>query len=413
MQHGGEPGVRAWSRDSLSRREHDHGLSRPAWRSLLKDAAVRKLLLCGLFCGLLLAPLTARGADAVGPDAAKLADSKTKAIEFLKKSQSGDGTWTSSEAVGISGLAVYGLLSAGVPADDAVVAKGLTKLASFAQEDGRIAASGSRIPAYETAIAVMTLSLGNADGKFKPVIEKGEKFLRGIQFGASGDIEKTDPRYGGAGYGPGGGRPDLSNTSFFLEALQASGAKSDDPAVQRALVFVSRCQNLESEFNTSPDAAKVNDGGFFYSISTSGQGGSPAGRDQGGLRSYGSMTYGGFKSMLYAGVDEKDPRVKAALAWIKKNYTVTENPGMGNSGLYYYYYLFSKGLKASGMDQLEDEAGKKHDWRKELAEHLFATQKENGSWVNAKTDRWMEGDPNLVTAYVLVVLKNCEAPAAK
>ena len=373
-----------------------------------------KRLLSGLF---LLVPMMVSVAKAAGPDAAKLTAARTKGVDFLKKSQSDDGTWTSTEAVGISGLAVYGLLSAGVPADDPAVAKGLAKLASFAQDDGRICASGSRIPAYETAIAMMTLSQGNSSGKYSAIIEKGDKFLRGIQFGSAGDIDKTDPRFGGAGYGPGGGRPDLSNTTFFLEALQAAGAKSDDPAVQRALVFVSRCQNLESEFNTSPDAAKVNDGGFFYSISSSGAGGSPAGRNQGGpgaggLRSYGSMTYGGFKSMLYAGVDEKDPRVKAALEWIRKNYTVAENPGMGTSGLYYYYYLFSKGLKASGIDELEDESGKKHDWRKELAEHLFTLQKENGSWINPMTDRWMEGDPNLVTAYVLVALKNCETPAA-
>jgi squalene-hopene/tetraprenyl-beta-curcumene cyclase len=368
------------------------------------ERSMKRFLFSLAWVGLLVSSVAA-----AGPDPEAVARSRAKAIEFLKKSQSTDGTWTSPEAVGISGLVTYGLLQAGVPADDPVVAKALDKLASYSQPDGRISAPNGRIPAYETAIAIMTLSAANSSGKYTEVLGKGNKFLRGIQFDESKQVEKSDPRYGGAGYGPNGGRPDLSNTSFFLEALQASGAKSDDPAVQKAIIFVSRCQNLESEFNTSPDAAKVNDGGFFYSVSSSGQGGSPAGKnDQGGLRSYGSMTYSGFKSMLFAGVDQDDQRVKAALEWIKKNYTVKENPGMGTSGLYYYYYLFSKGLSASKIDMLEDDKGEKHDWRKELAEHLIATQKENGSWVNAKTDRWMEGDPNLVTAYVLTAFKYCE-----
>ena len=34
--------------------------------------------------------------------------------------------------------------------------------------------------------------------------------------------------------------------------------------MQRALVFVSRCQNLETEHNTTPFAAKNPDGGFYY-----------------------------------------------------------------------------------------------------------------------------------------------------
>lgn len=118
---------------------------------------------------LLLFPMMLSEARAAGPDAAKLTAARTKGIEFLKKSQSEDGTWTSTEAVGISGLAVYGLLSAGVPADDPVAEKGLARLASFAQKDGRICGSGSRIPAYETAIAVMTLSQGNSSGKYSEI----------------------------------------------------------------------------------------------------------------------------------------------------------------------------------------------------------------------------------------------------
>jgi squalene-hopene/tetraprenyl-beta-curcumene cyclase len=181
--------------------------------------------------------------------------------------------------------------------------------------------------------------------------------------------------------------------------------------VQKALIFVSRCQNLESEINNTPFAAKVNDGGFFYT--PAGKGGSPAGEtENGGLRSYGTMTYAGLKSMLYAGLTADDPRVKAALEWIAKNYSVDQNPGLDQNGLFYYYHTFSKALAARGLDVVEDAKGNKHEWRRELAEQLEKTQKSNGSWVNT-SPKWNEGDPNLATAFALLALSYCAEPAAK
>ena len=54
------------------------------------------------------------------------------------------------------------------------------------------------------------------------------------------------------------------------------------------------------------------------------------------------MTYAGLKSFLYAGVGKDDPRVVAALGWIKRHYTLAENPGQGQSGLFYFYQTFAK-----------------------------------------------------------------------
>ena len=73
----------------------------------------------------------------------------------------------------------------------------------------------------------------------------------------------------------------------------------------------------------------------------------------GGLRSYGSMTYAGLKSMIYAGVGPDDPRVKAAFKWAQKHYDLKTNPGMGTAGLYYYYHTFAKALDAMGVDRVE------------------------------------------------------------
>ena len=196
-----------------------------------------------------------------------------------------------------------------------------------------------------------------------------------------------------------------------MEALKSCGANADDPAMQKAMVFVSRCQNLESKYNTTRFADKVNDGGFFYTPAVGRQDSSRQ-TPNGGLRSYGSMTYSGFKSMIYAGLKKDDPRVKAAYDWIRKHYDVKNNPGMGDAGLFYYYLTFAKALDALGVDEIEDADGVKHDWRRELAEELARRQQKDGSWVNTNR-RWMESDPNLATSFALVALSYCKPKPVK
>jgi squalene-hopene/tetraprenyl-beta-curcumene cyclase len=240
-----------------------------------------------------------------------------------------------------------------------------------------------------------------AKGKYEAILRGGQEKLRGLQWDESEGKGPDDPFYGGAGYGS-KSRPDVSNMSFFLEALRETGVPADDPAMKKAVVFLSRCQNLDGEFNDQPWAKKVNDGGFIYS--TFGGGESMAGEAPGGgLRSYGSMTYAGLKSMIFAGLTADDPRVKAAREYIAKNYTVDENPAMGQNGLYYYYQTFAKALSALGEEKLTDAAGAEHDWRADLVAALAERQGPNGEWVNP-ADRWMEGDPNLVTGYALLAL---------
>src|SRR5256885_2053601 len=117
------------------------------------------------------------------------------------------------------------------------------------------------------------------------------------------------------------GRPDLSNAQIAIEALENAGMKKDDPAFQNALKFITRNQN-NSETNDQKFAG--NDGGFVYSPANDGE--SPAGVLIGAdgkrvVRSYGSMTYAGLKSMIYAGPSKDDPRAKTAWDWISKTYT--------------------------------------------------------------------------------------------
>lgn len=347
---------------------------------------------------------------ALGPDVNKLAEARRKAIDFLKTSQGDDGSWTSNESAGVTALVVTALIRNGVRLDDRAVAKGLKALQGFVRKDGGIYAVGSGQKNYETCVCVMALKAADSKGQYDAILARADKLLRGLQWDEKEGIDKSDNRCGGADYGPSKRRPDLSNTQFLLDALKSLGAKDNDPAIQKALIFVSRCQNLESEHNTSASAAKVNDGGFIYTVTGGGQ--SAAGKTRGGgLRSYGAMTYAGLKSMIYAGLTESDPRVKAAFGWIRSHYTVTENPGMGEQGLFYYYDTFSKTLDVLKVEEFEDAQKERHDWLKDLANQLFAVQQPNGSWVNPKV-RWFESDPNLATAYALQALKFCELPAA-
>ena len=61
----------------------------------------------------------------------------------------------------------------------------------------------------------------------------------------------------------------------------------------------------------------------------------------------------------------------------------------------------SRALEAYGENPFETFDGKKHDWPKEIAEQLLKSVQETRLWKNDNA-AWFEGDPILVTSYVLV-----------
>ncbi|MBX7167172.1 MAG: terpene cyclase/mutase family protein [Pirellulales bacterium] len=347
----------------------------------------------------------ARASDPAPSPAKLIADCTAKAVSYLStQGQAADGSFSSAASPAVTSLVVAGLLRNGRSVDDPVVAKGLKYIEGLIQPDGGIYNPAGTNKNYETCIAMVCLAEANRDGRYAKQLAAADAFIKGLQWDEGEGKQSSDINYGGAGYGR-KNRPDLSNTSFLLDALRAAGNGPEDPAVQKALIFVSRCQNLESEFNTSEFAAKNPDGGFYYTVAAGGE--SMAGTtDEGGLRSYGSMTYAGLKSMIFAGVGPDDPRVKAALTWIQKHYGLDQNPGMGDAGLYYYYHTFAKALAALDVPEIADADGTKHNWRHDLATALAERQRADGAWVNTNS-RWLEGDANLVTAYALLALSYC------
>ena len=339
---------------------------------------------------------------------AATARSIDRGIKFLmNRGQAEDGSFSSETGVAVTALCVRAILEHRPQAVELPsVKKALQFIESMIQSDGGIYNKGSKYRNYETSVAAMALIKANKGNQYESTLKRAEAFLKEIQWDEGEGIESSDTAFGGAGYGK-HKRPDLSNTSFLLEALHELGNDADDESIQKALKFISRTQNLSGHGNDTKHAPKDGDGGFYYTPAAGGQ--SQAGEDDGGgLRSYGSMTYAGLKSMIYAGLDQDDPRVIAAMEFIKKHYSLKENPGMGHAGLFYYYHTFAKALDAAKVEVLDDADGNPHSWRQELSAQIVSMQQKDGSWVNSENDRWLEGDRQLVTAYALLALAFCQ-----
>lgn len=358
---------------------------------------------------LLLLTATAPGRSmADSPREALLQATAARGIDYLKaRGQAADGSFSRESGSAVTSLCVAAILKHRPEAKtDPVVKKALAFIESHIRGDGGIYAEGSKHQNYETCVATAALLEANADGEYDSVLERAKGFIKELQWDEGEGIVKSNPAYGGAGYGS-HSRPDLSNTSFMIEALRNLGDEADDEAIQKALMFVARSQNLPGYGNDTEHAASVGDGGFYYTPAAGGS--SQAGNSaEGGLRSYASMTYAGLKSMIFAGLTPDDPRVDAALKFIRKNYDLQSNPGMGTAGLYYYYHTFAKALAVANIEVLDDAEGKPHVWRDELVKTLTDAQAADGSWVNQSNDRWMEGNSNLVTAYALLSLAYCK-----
>jgi squalene-hopene/tetraprenyl-beta-curcumene cyclase len=332
---------------------------------------------------------------------------------WLKSQQKPDGNWDDPALPAITALA----LNAGVrdPQVDRAqplpphLEKGFTWLLSQQKEDGGIYNRGLSV--YNTATSVTALmAAGRKD--YEPAVVKARKHLIDNQWDIGQAKETDNPNDGGVGYGSNKEHTDLSNTYLAIEALALSkkviedGKYGEQPDLDwdAALKFLSRCQNLQ-ETNDQPWASNdpQNKGGFAYSPFESKAGEEPTPEGRTALRSYGSMSYAGLLSLIYAKVGPGDPRIAAVREWLGKNYTLAENPGMGAQGLYYYYQTMAKALSVSSTGDFELADGRKADWRNELGSKLLSLQRENGSWVN-DNGRWMESNPVLVTSYTLLAL---------
>ena len=345
------------------------------------------------------------------------AETYESGVDFLLEERADSGLWEfmGQPEPGITALAAKALLGSARPEVVQQAEIVLDYLVSLQQKDGSIHAGN--LPVYVTSVAIMALQAGGRE-KDQTVIQKAGNFLRQTQTDGTEGYSESDKFYGGIGYGN-DLRPDLSNLQYALQGLKASGAAPDDPAFQKALLFLQRCQNRKESNTVTVKNAEgyvveaSNDGGGIYYPGNSMAGYEKLPNGNVAALSYGSMTYALLKCYVFAGLDKSDPRVADVLKWVGKNWTLEVNPGFdalknpmaGYMGLYYYYLSLAEALSTAKVQELTTADGTHHDWRMELLQKLSELQNKDGSWVNEKAPRWWEGNPVLCTAYALNALQ--------
>jgi squalene-hopene/tetraprenyl-beta-curcumene cyclase len=381
---------------------------------------------CGVVaCGLTLVAIAATAAGQDSPTPAlratpniSLRNEVQRAVEKglgrLEKQQDTNGFWSTADHPAISALALtaFGLRpdGDGRATESVAVKNGYAYLLSCVQPDGGI--YRKQLPSYNTSVSLTALVLAKRP-EHRAVIAKARKFLISLQTDLDEPGKVDNVLDGGIGYGIKDKLPDLSNTAEALEAMYLSRRSGEDKTSadagdlnwQAAIHFVQSCQNLRSHNSESwASNDPQNKGGFIYAPGRSNAGETNLAPGRVALRSYGSMSYAGLLSYIYADLKHDDPRVMAVMEWLRANFSLDENPALGPQGLFYYYHTMAKALTVYGTDTLETKDGRQIKWREQLALKLINLQHSDGSWLN-ENGRWFEKDPALVTAYSIIALE--------
>ncbi|MHC4600880.1 MAG: prenyltransferase/squalene oxidase repeat-containing protein, partial [Planctomycetota bacterium] len=251
-----------------------------------------------------------------------------KGLDYLaSRDPKGEGKWMRS--AGITAVVLLAHFESDVAFSKRThpsLWKGLTWLRSLQKPSGAIFHPQEGNANYVTSVATLAMIL-SGDSAFSATVDLGKEYLLANQM--------TDgPFKGGFGYQDKAkvkDKPyaDIVNTEFALEALHRAGLPADHEAWKRAVAYMQNSQH-NSEYNKAAWVSDIGDfrGGFVYhpaGESKAGTGSTEEGEEV--LLPYGSVTYAGIKSMIYAHLDRDDPRVKAAVDWIRRHWTLEENPG--------------------------------------------------------------------------------------
>ena len=338
-----------------------------------------------------------------------------RGLAWLQTNQSPAGWWSAPDQPALTALAL--LAFKGEPggryqaSEPDWLKRGYACILRDVQPDGGI--HHSNLVTYNTALCMMALLAANKPD-YEPILLRARQFLVRLQVDL-GEKGKTDTVFdGGVGYGTQYEHSDMGNTTAALEALHYSRRLIEDknPAEARdlnwaaAVSFLQNCQNLpgSNKQDWASDDLRYRGGFIYYPGHSMAGSETNAATGRVALRSYGSISYAGLLSYIYANLRRDDPRVLAVFGWLQKNYTLDENPGMGPQGLYYYFHTMAKALSAYGAGDLELQSGQKVNWRRDLAMKLINLQRGDGSWFN-DNGRWWEKDPALVTAYAVLALE--------
>jgi squalene-hopene/tetraprenyl-beta-curcumene cyclase len=323
-----------------------------------------------------------------------------KGFQWLREAQSADGSWSDKRFPGMSALALWAMANANLPTNTEAAQKAEAYLVACAQPDGGIyvpipGRRGGGLGNYNTCLCLTALHAAGAGARHTSTLLAARAYI------ASTQIETAGLHEGGFGYDKKSPREytDLNNTFYALDAMRRTqdleearpaGEKKVTVDWDAAKRYVLSMQQTEGE-----DA-----GGFVYNreVPRAGKDGKVP-----QLKAYGSMTYAGLLAMLHCELSRDDPRVRSVYKYIGQHWTLEENPGQGNQGLYFYYDVLARALDAAGFQQVELADGTMVDWKEALAEALIRRQQADGSWAN-ENNRFWEADPALSTSYALLAL---------
>jgi len=347
-----------------------------------------------LLSALALGPTTlaAQGKGLTSDTRKKLLTAVDRASAYIRAQQKPSGAFENH--VGITAVAANALLrlpKAQRGQAEAAAFKALDFLGTQAKPDGGVYEKA--IPHYMTAVSVSAFVAGGR-AQDKALINKGRQYLTEHVLDEGEGLKPEDKFYGGVGYGglSDGGLADIISLEYSLQALKDSGLAANDPAWDKALKFLQRTQNASE---TNDQSWSGNDGGFVYY---------PGFSQAGQTLSYGAGSYAGMMSYAWANLKKSDSRVQGVFKWAKNNYTLEENPGLGQKTLYYYYMVMARGLSAYDEDILVDAKGQRHNWREELGRKLLALQNAEGYWVNTHPAE-LQTNKVLVTAFTLQAIQ--------
>lgn len=326
-----------------------------------------------------------------------------KGVKFLLSKQEADGHFSDAQMPALTALPLWALVQSS-EAKSAAATNAANYVLKTQRPDGgfyipKPGRGGSGLGNYNTSVCVSALY----DSGLAPVraILDARTYIAGSQL--TGD----DTMAGGFGYDRLSRRrmADMSNSGYAFDAmrrtegaedLRPAGEKRADLNWDKALAFVAKHQAQEGEQK----------GGFVYNDTTPQAGTTTNKSGKVTMRASGAMTYSGVLSMCHAKLTKGDPRVRSALDFCTKNWTLEESPGQGQQGLYYYFDILSRALDAAGVEVLE--CGEKRvEWKKELSDRLLKLQREDGSWVN-ENNRFWENDPVLVTSFAILTISLCK-----
>ena len=332
-----------------------------------------------------------------------IAAAVARGVAYLESRQAADGHFSDAQMPALTALPLWAFVSGGKGRTDQARRAAQFVLGTQRPDGGfyvpKPGRGGSGLGNYNTSVCMSAL--------FESGLAPTKAILDARTYIAGSQLTGDDTMAGGFGYDRASRRryADLSNTSYALDAMRRTEKAEDfrpkgetraDVDWEKAIRFV---QNLQEQ-----SGARAGGAAYNQRTAQAGTATNRSGRVE--LRAYGSMSYAAVLSMCHAKLTKGDPRVRSALSYCSKYWTVDENPGMGSQGLYYYYDVLSRALSVAGVDEIDQPDGSKVNWRAALAAKLLALQRPDGSWQN-DNNRFWENDPVLATSFAILSLALC------